>query len=132
MRKKKYPGLFDIAERANKLTQMGDPLVGLNDRIDWEAFRKDLSLVHEKDRKSNAGAKPIDVVLMFKVLVLQQLHNLSDDRIEYQIRDRLSFMRFLGLQLEDRCRMPRLSGCFANNSRTRDLSRHSLRASMNS
>jgi IS5 family transposase len=102
MSKKKYPGLFDIAERANKLTQMGDPLVGLNDRIDWEAFRKDLSLVHEKDRKSNAGAKPIDVVLMFKVLVLQQLHNLSDDRIEYQIRDRLSFMRFLGLQLEDR------------------------------
>jgi IS5 family transposase len=57
--------------------------------------------VHEKERKSNAGAKPIDVVLMFKVLVLQQLNNLSDDRIEYHIRDRLSFMRFLGLQLED-------------------------------
>ena len=36
------------------------------------------------------------------MLVLQQLHNLSDERIEYQIRDRLSFMRFLGLQLEDR------------------------------
>lgn len=102
MTKKKYPGLFDIFERTAKLTQMGDPLVGLNERIDWEAFRKDLSLVHEKERKSNAGAKPIDVVLMFKVLVLQQLHNLSDDRIEYQIRDRLSFMRFLGLQLEDR------------------------------
>jgi IS5 family transposase len=102
MSKKKYPGLFDIAERAAKLTQMGDPLVGLNERIDWEAFRPDLGLVHEKERKSNAGAKPIDVVLMFKVLVLQQLHNLSDDRIEYQIRDRLSFMRFLGLQLEDR------------------------------
>lgn len=94
--------MFDVAERANKLTQMGDPLVGLNERIDWEAFRQDLNRVHEKERKSNAGAKPIDVVLMFKVLVLQQLHNLSDDRIEYQIRDRLSFMRFLGLQLEDR------------------------------
>ena len=39
---------------------------------------------------------------MFKILVLQQLNNLSDDRIEYQIRDRLSFMRFLGLQLEDK------------------------------
>lgn len=102
MSQKKYPGFFDIAERAEKLTQMGDPLVGLNERIDWEAFRKDLRLVHEKERLSNAGAKPIDVVLMFKVLVLQQLHNLSDDRIEYQIRDRLSFMRFLGLQLEDR------------------------------
>jgi transposase, IS5 family len=42
------------------------------------------------------------VVLMFKMLVLQQLNNLSDDRIEYQVRDRFSFMRFLGLELEDR------------------------------
>jgi transposase, IS5 family len=81
---------------------MGDPLVGLKVRIDWEAFRADLVRVHDKDRKSNAGGKPFDVVLMFKVLVLQQLHNLSDDGIEYQIRDRFSFMRFLGLQLEDR------------------------------
>ena len=81
---------------------MGDPLVGLNEQINWEAYRPDLNRVHEKERKSNAGARPIDVVLMFKRLVLQQLHNLSDDRIEYQIRDRFSFMRFLGLQLEDR------------------------------
>ena len=105
MKRKKHkkrprqPGFFDIAKRTTKLTQMGDPLVGLNERIDWEAFRADLACVHEKERKST---KPIDAVLMFKLLVLQQLHNLSDDRIEYQIRDRLSFMRFLGLQLEDR------------------------------
>ena len=39
-------------------------------------------------------------MLTFKILVLQQLHNLSDDRIEYQIRDRLYFMRFLHLQLD--------------------------------
>ncbi len=58
--------------------------------------------MHEKPRKSNAGAKPFDVVLMFMVLILQQLYHLSDDGIEYQIRDRLSFMRFLGLALEDR------------------------------
>ena len=102
MKRQRQPGFFDMAERTTKLTQMGDPLVGLDSQINWEAFRADLSRVHEKERKSNAGAKPIDVVLMFKVLVLQQLHNLSDERIEYQIRDRLSFMRFLGLQLEDR------------------------------
>jgi IS5 family transposase len=102
MRHPRQPGLFDIEERAAQLTEMGDPLVGLNARIDWEAFRSDLNRVHEKDRKSKAGAKPFDVVLMFKVLVLQQLHNLSDDKIEYQLRDRFSFMRFLGLQLEDR------------------------------
>lgn len=102
MRKATQPGFFDLAERTGKLTEMGDPLVGLNAQIDWEAFRTDLQRVHDKARKNNAGAKPIDVVLMFKILVLQQLHNLSDDRIEYQIRDRLSFMRFLSLQLEDR------------------------------
>lgn len=95
-------GLFDIEDRAAKLTAMGDPLVALKARIDWEAFRPDLDRVHEKERKTQAGAKPFDVVLMFQVLLLQQLHNLSDDKIEYQIRDRFSFMRFLGLQLEDK------------------------------
>ena len=105
---RKQPGFFDIEERTKKLTQMGDPLIALNAHVDWEAFRADLNRVHfgvgahGSERKSHAGAKPIDVVLKFKILVLQQLHNLSDDRIEYQIRDRLSFMRFLGLQLEDR------------------------------
>ncbi len=100
--KHRQPGLFDVEERAAQLTKMGDPLVGLKARIDWEAFRPELKRVHEKERKSQAGAKPFDVVLMFKILVLQQLHNLSDDGIESQIRDRFSFMRFLGLQLEDR------------------------------
>lgn len=98
----RYPGFFDIETRTTKLTAMGDPLVKLNAQIDWEAFRPDLARVHEKERKSNAGAKPIDVVLMFKMLVLQHLYNLADEGIEYQVRDRLSFMRFLGLQLEDR------------------------------
>lgn len=96
------PGFFDIEIRTEKLTAMGDPLVTLKAQIDWNAFRPDLMRIHDKERKSNAGAKPIDVVLMFKLLVLQQLYNLSDDGIEYQVRDRLSFMRFLGLQMEDR------------------------------
>lgn len=94
------PGFFDVDERAAKLTEIGDPLVLLNKKIDWESFRPTLILVCQKPGKGNTGAKPIDVVVMFKILVLQQLNNLSDDRIEYQIRDRLSFMRFLGLQFE--------------------------------
>jgi IS5 family transposase len=98
----RHPGLFDLDERAAKLTALGDPLVKLKAEIDFEAFRPDLERVHEKARKSNAGAKPFDVVLMFQVLILQQLYNLSDDGMEYQVRDRLSFMRFLGLRMEDR------------------------------
>lgn len=61
MKKVKQPGFFDIAKRTDKLTEMGDPLVGLNAKIDWEAFRPDLNRIYEKERKSNAGAKPIDV-----------------------------------------------------------------------
>ena len=79
MKQPRQPGLFDVEERAAQLTEMGDPLVGLNARIDWEAFRSDLNRVHEKDRKSKAGAKPFDVVLMFKVMLLLQLHNLLAD-----------------------------------------------------
>ena len=52
-------------------------------------------------RKSNAGRKPIDVIVMFKMLVRQQLYNISDEDLEYQVNDRLSFMRFLGLTLAD-------------------------------
>jgi IS5 family transposase len=98
----RQPGLFDVEDRAAKLTALGDPLVKLKAEIDFESFRPDLERVHAKKRKGNAGAKPFDVVLMFKMLILQQLYNLSDDAIEYQVRDRLSFMRFLGLQMEDR------------------------------
>ncbi len=96
------PGFFDLMDRADKLTKLGDPLVALNRNINWEAFRLDLNTLRQKDRKSSAGAKPFDVILMFKILVLQQLNNLSDDRIEYQIQDRVSFMRFLGLGFADK------------------------------
>ena len=57
-------GFFDIAERSAKLTQMYDPLVGLNSQINWEAFLANLNRVHQKGRKSKAGPKPINVVLM--------------------------------------------------------------------
>jgi IS5 family transposase len=95
-------GLFDIEFRLEDLTKNGDPLVRLNECVKWEVFRPELETIREKKRKSPAGRKPFDVVVMFKVLVLQSLYNLSDDAVEYQIRDRLSFMRFLGLTLGDR------------------------------
>ena len=94
------PGFFDLDERFKKLNEK-DPLLALNTLIDWEAFRDTLIQVRKKDRKSNAGRKPFDVVMMFKVLVLQHLYNVSDEQAEYQIRDRYSFCRFLGLSPSD-------------------------------
>ena len=96
------PGFFDIAQRYEKLQEMGDPLEAMNKIIPWEAFRPTLEkALREETRKSEAGRKPYDEVLMFKVLVLQSLYGLSDKETEYQLRDRLSFTRFLGLELED-------------------------------
>ena len=81
------PGFFDLDERYARLNKR-DPLVKLNPIIDWEAFRQPLSVLRNTPRKSQAGRKPCDVVLMLKILVLQHLYNVSDDNIEYQIRDR--------------------------------------------
>jgi len=98
-------GFFDLSDRYASLDAKRDPLVEINAVVPWEEFRPVLERVWRKpegERKSRAGRKPMDAVLMFKTLVLSALYNLSDDQIEYQVRDRLSFMRFLGLGLEDR------------------------------
>ena len=95
-------GLFDLEFRFRDIDKDGDPLLGLNALVDWEAFRDDLVDVYAKDRKSPAGRKAFDPLLMLKILILQSLYNLSDDATEFQIKDRLSFMRFLNLNLSDR------------------------------
>jgi IS5 family transposase len=94
-------GLLDWQIRFKQLDNGGDPLPKIQTVVDWKLFRPLLEEVRDKERKSNAGRKPFDVVLMFKVLILQSLYNLSDEQTEFQIRDRLSFMRFLDLSLGD-------------------------------
>ncbi|CCD02794.1 transposase-like protein DUF772 [Azospirillum brasilense] len=79
------PGLLDLQDRYADLSKSGDPLERLLSMVDFEVFRPTL-----------------DAVMMFKILVLQALYGLSDAQVEYQVRDRLSFMRFLGLGLGDR------------------------------
>ena len=94
-------GFWDFEERQQELLNKNKTLKYLNDIIPWELFRDELESLHKKDRKSNAGRKPIDVILMFKLLILQQLYNISDEELEYQVKDRLSFMEFLNLGIED-------------------------------
>lgn len=93
---------FDLQDRHALLEQLGDPLPKIDQVVDWEGFRPTLRRIRTKKDPRKGGRPPLDVVLMFKVLLLQQLYNLSDDQAEYQIRDRYSFSRFLGLGPEDR------------------------------
>ena len=97
-------GFFDLERRLDALSAKGDPLETIKTTVPWETFRADIEAVTETkpdERKSNAGRKPYDAILKFKIVVLQSLYNLSDEQTEFMIRDRLSFMRFLDLRLED-------------------------------
>ena len=94
--------LWDENARLAKLSELGDALERLNKVINWEMFRPKLEKVFKKEAKGAGGRPPYDYVLLFKILVLQRIYNLSDEQTEYQINDRMSFMRFLGLGLSDR------------------------------
>jgi IS5 family transposase len=101
MKTKKLRSFFDEHYRLEKLSQKHDPLERLNQFIDWDIFRPVLKQGLEKDNQGKGGRPPYDYILMFKILILQRYYNISDEQAEYQILDRLSFMRFLGLSLSD-------------------------------
>src|SRR3954464_7056933 len=97
-------GFFDVDKRLEALSARGDPLEAIDRLVPWESFRAETEaggLTPEELKKSSAGRKPFDAILTFRMLVLQALNNLSDEQVEYQVRDRLSFSRFLGLAIED-------------------------------
>lgn len=96
-------GLFDEQYAIDRLSKIGNPLETISKAIDFEMFRPLLeNKMLNTDKKSNAGAKPYDVVMMFKILILQRYYGLGDKQVEYQIIDRTSFKTFLGLGTGDR------------------------------
>src|SRR5215475_9057197 len=97
-------GFFDADLRLAAISAKGDPLEMIARVMPFESFRAEIEtavLTPANEKKSTAGRKPIDVMVMFRMLVLQSLYNLSDEQIEYQVRDRMSFTRFLGLGFEE-------------------------------
>jgi IS5 family transposase len=94
-------GFFDIDERYAVLSAAGDPLQRLASVVDFEVFRPVLNDALVRSDRAKGGRPPYDAVLMFRILVLQALYGLSDEQAEFQLRDRLSFMRFVGLELHE-------------------------------
>jgi IS5 family transposase len=96
-------GLFDEQFNNEQLSSIGNPLEAITKVVEFEMFRSSLEAkLLNKDKRNNAGAKPFDVVLMFKILLLQRYYGLGDKQVEYQIIDRTSFKRFLGLETGDK------------------------------
>lgn len=102
MKNKNNPGLFDKQERMTKLNNLRDPLISIGATINFEGFRSMLEKATIQETQKSGGRPAFDRVMLFKALVLQKLYGLSDEQLEYQINDRLSFMRFLGLELSDK------------------------------
>ena len=95
----------DADKRLAVISAKGDPLEMIDRVVPFESFCAEIEAAvltpAKEEKKSSAGRKPIDVIVMFRMLVLQSLYNLSDEQAEYQVRDRLSFTRFLRLGFED-------------------------------
>ena len=93
-------GLFDLENRLAELSKMGDPLETIDSVVTWKTFRPIIQRAFRIDRKSNAGRPRYDYVMMFKILILQTMYGLSDSQTQFQILDRLTFRRFLGIGSE--------------------------------
>jgi hypothetical protein len=94
-------GFWDEQQRVTKLKEKKPVLRRLAKSIPWQSFRPLLDKGYVHERKRNAGRKRIDPLILFKMLVLQQLFNLSDEELEFQVNDRRSFEEFVGLGVMD-------------------------------
>ena len=76
--------------------KVGGFLERIEQGFDWSAFEALLAPIHG----SAMGAPGYPPLTMFKIVLLQQWHTLSDPAAEEAVRDRLSFRRFCGLPLD--------------------------------
>ena len=80
---------FGVQLAYSHIEKLGDKLEPLQNLVDWKKFESIL------DRESSRGRPPYDSILMFKMLILQRIYGISDQELEYQVADRISFQRFL-------------------------------------
>lgn len=127
----KQSGFLDVEERLAWLTGLGDQLEGYSRIVNFEVFCPDLDTALAYSDGSKGGRPPFDPVQIIQILVIQTLTNPPDERTEYLINDRLSFMCFLGLGLLAVCLILKRSGCFASvcpQQRTTNTEKVDLRA----
>jgi IS5 family transposase len=94
--------LYGSDVQLERLSKLGDPLERIKETIDWEIFRAPIRKRIRKADYSKGGRPPTDEILMFKITLLQDWNNIADDKTEYLINDRLSFQRFLGMELGEK------------------------------
>ncbi len=90
-------GFWDEKQRIAKLQEKKPVMTRLAETIHRETFHPIIDKGYSQEPKSNAGRKRIDPLILFKMLVLHHLFNLSDEEIEFQVNNHRSFEEFGGL-----------------------------------
>ena len=90
--------LFADQEREAKLNKLGDTLRVMEQHVDFTALSDEVDRAAPRPSRELGGRTPFPTELMVRVLLIQQLFNLSDEQMEFQLLDRLSFQRFVGLR----------------------------------
>jgi transposase, IS5 family len=114
-------GFFDFEKHEESQARFKNPLSQLQQLIKWEEFLPILETGLAKESKGFGGRPPYDRLLMFKILVLQTHYNLTDDQIEYQIHDRSSFRKFLGLEMGEQIPDAKTIWLFRNQLAEKEL-----------
>ena len=91
------PDLFADQEHKSKIDSLGDPLVDIEKHIDFMALAAKVDLVSPRVASPKGGRPAYPIETMVRILVLKRLYNLSDEAMEYQLLDRMSYKRFCGL-----------------------------------
>lgn len=116
-------GLFDRSLRLEQLQELGDPLARLDEVVDWSVFQPVLDRLPRAEPKGPGGRPAFSPLLMFKALVIASLYQLGDHQLEFQITDRMSFKRFLGLSEADKCPDEKTFWAFRESLVKNDLQR---------
>jgi len=91
------PDLFAHEAHKRKIDTLGDPLQLIDEHIDFVQLAGLIDGLFPRPDGSKGGRPPYPTEVMVRVLVLKRLYNLSDEQVEYQLLDRMSFRRFCGL-----------------------------------
>jgi IS5 family transposase len=92
------PNLFAAQEREAKLTELGDSLQKLERLVDFEALTAAVDNAAPRPSRERGGRPPFPTEVMVRILLIQQMFNLSDEQLEFQLLDRMSFQRFARLR----------------------------------
>ena len=91
------PDLFAEQEHRNKLDSLGDPLLDIVKHMDFAALAARVDEVAPRKDAGKGGRPAYPTETMVRIVVLKRLYNLSDEAMEYQLLDRMSYKRFCGL-----------------------------------